>query len=161
MTSGAWRMCPACTRLTTRHPGRSHVHHPRRPNTPVPEHKSTWSFSQWLPSIRQVIPSCCIRLSLTVTASGESIRVRTRNAPDTNIRLHSAVTTYLPCVEMVNNHRDFDGSLSDILLDEERVLIFTRANTTIVGVFLPAKLMKITISELQEMQEINVEIIDM
>jgi len=64
MTLGAWRMCLACTRLTTQHSGHSHVHLPRRPITPVPKHNSTWPFSQWLPSITQVIPSCCIRPSL-------------------------------------------------------------------------------------------------
>jgi hypothetical protein len=56
------------------------------------------------------------------------------------------VTTYLPYVEVVNNDRDFDGSLWDIVLDDEKVLIFTRTNTATVSVFLPVKLMKITTS---------------
>jgi len=48
------------------------------------------------------------------------------------------VTTFLPYIEVVNNDRDFDSSLRDIILDEERVLIFTRAGMT-VSVFLPTE----------------------
>jgi hypothetical protein len=47
------------------------------------------------------------------------------------------VTTFLPYVEVVNNDRDF-SSLWDIILDEERVLIFTQADAT-VSVFLPTE----------------------
>ncbi|OAX31340.1 hypothetical protein K503DRAFT_806139 [Rhizopogon vinicolor AM-OR11-026] len=36
------------------------------------------------------------------------------------------VTTYLPYVEVVNNDREFDGTLWNIILDEEKMLIFTR-----------------------------------
>ncbi|OJA17970.1 hypothetical protein AZE42_13375 [Rhizopogon vesiculosus] len=36
------------------------------------------------------------------------------------------VTTYLPYVEVVNNDREFGSTLWDIILDEEKVLIFTR-----------------------------------
>ncbi|KAG1753562.1 uncharacterized protein EDB91DRAFT_1242542 [Suillus paluster] len=38
------------------------------------------------------------------------------------------VATYLPYVEM-RSYRDFDDSLEDIILDEESVLLFTRATT--------------------------------
>ncbi|OAX40600.1 hypothetical protein K503DRAFT_597169 [Rhizopogon vinicolor AM-OR11-026] len=40
------------------------------------------------------------------------------------------VTTYLPYVEVVNNDRDFDFSLRRIILDEEKILIFTLPHTT-------------------------------
>ncbi|OAX31178.1 hypothetical protein K503DRAFT_870733 [Rhizopogon vinicolor AM-OR11-026] len=38
------------------------------------------------------------------------------------------VTTHLPYVEVVNNDREFDGTLWDVILDEEKVLIITLAN---------------------------------
>jgi hypothetical protein len=56
------------------------------------------------------------------------------------------VTTHLPYVEVVNNDRDFDFSLRRIILDEEKILIFTLPHTT-ASELPPVELtMKLTIS---------------
>ncbi|OAX36066.1 hypothetical protein K503DRAFT_867825 [Rhizopogon vinicolor AM-OR11-026] len=51
------------------------------------------------------------------------------------------VTTYLPYMEVVNNDRNFTGFLEDIILDEEKVVIF--------------------IQDYEDDQVMDVEIIDM
>jgi hypothetical protein len=51
------------------------------------------------------------------------------------------VTTYLPCMEVINDYW-YPFVLHGILVDEEEVLIFTRADAS-VGVSLPGELMKL------------------
>jgi len=55
------------------------------------------------------------------------------------------VTTCLPFVD-VDYDLTFDDAIHDILLDEERIVAFTRAKTEPVSVFMAVELMKLTIS---------------
>jgi hypothetical protein len=68
--------------------------------------------------------------------------------PKSTYHFTEDVTTYLPYVEEVNNDRPIDGRLRHIVMDEERVLIFTRVNTEIVSVFPPVERTRITMFEI-------------
>ncbi|KAJ8595044.1 hypothetical protein M405DRAFT_807914, partial [Rhizopogon salebrosus TDB-379] len=50
--------------------------------------------------------------------------------PASMYRFTQDVTTFLPYVEMVDNDRHFDSFLDRIIVDEERVSIFTRVKNT-------------------------------
>jgi hypothetical protein len=66
--------------------------------------------------------------------------------PETTYHFTQDVTTYLPYVEVINNDRPFDISLEGIVLDEEKILVFTRVKPEIVCVFPPVDQTKLIIA---------------